>query len=847
MNRDRWKKISQILDVALSYPGEKRTTYIQDVCGSDPDLLKEVNDLLQSLNEPGDDLLENHLENNVALMQSVLNENSGEETDIYQKGKTIGRWTLFELIGRGGMGSVYRVERIGEGGIHQTGALKIIHKSLVTSSHIERFRLEQQILSRLEHPEIARFIDSGITPEGVPYMVMEYVEGTPILDYCDSHYLSIKQRLELFKTVCRTVQYAHKSLVVHRDLKSENILVTPEGQVKILDFGIAKLLDPDLYEFSRIETLPGIRLLSLEYASPEQIRGEPVTTSSDLYSLGILLYKLLTGLHPFDVDDHSYREVEKFVLEKDPPLPSNRFINYTDGGMKVSIARMRKEEPKGLIKKTRGDLDAIVSQNLRKDPERRYISVEALIADIDRHQKTRPISARPDAFGYRLRKFVYRHRWMVSAVLVVLLVITAGIIATLWQANQARKYAVQAELQAQRAEQVTDFMVDLFEAGDPDVAQGADISFSEILNRGVEQAMVPGQDVMLQLPLLSALSRVYQNLGEYEKSSDLLNVALHLTGDQEPSDLLLIAELQNQQGINQRLLGNLVLADSLHRLTLHTRRSILGENDPSTVRSLLALAGIQAYISRNSNAADSMYQDVIDRRRSLNDPKDEILAEALSNLGYIKIRKGDYSEALNLYLEASEIMRLAFGEYHPDRLAALSSVAYVHHKLGNYDLAEQLRLEAIEIRIKVLGEDHPQVGLSYFYLSSLLYDTGRFEEALINSLKAVEIIQNAGATHPAYPDLMALQARLYHKTENVFMAADGYRKASEICIDNRGIDSPACSRLNFSAAEFFIEQQQYEAAAEFLLPSYAVLQKLYERGDHQRDRLEEMFALVSDY
>jgi len=264
MDQKDWKKLSRIFDKVLTLPPQGQTAYIKNVCGGDPELEKKVREMLDQLEE-SDQYFEEQFEKNQAVideLDSIL-ENDAKSEDFYD-GKTIGRWVITELIGRGGMGSVYKAQRTDESGLRQTGALKIVHQSLITESHIERFKLEQQILSGLQHPNISGFIDSGITDEGIPYMVMEYVEGESILEYCNRKMLTVGQRLEIFKTICRTIQYAHKSLIVHRDLKPENILVTEDGRVKILDFGIAKLLDPNLYGGTAIETQPGTRILSLQ-------------------------------------------------------------------------------------------------------------------------------------------------------------------------------------------------------------------------------------------------------------------------------------------------------------------------------------------------------------------------------------------------------------------------------------------------------------------------------------------------------------------------------------------------------------------------------------------------------
>jgi eukaryotic-like serine/threonine-protein kinase len=844
VNRERWKKISLILDEALAHPRETRNTYIYNVCGNEHDLAKEVQQLLTAMedNRDDDESMDILISGNNALIESGASEET--EPDIFQQGETIGRWMLKELLGRGGMGSVYRAERTNDSGIHQAGALKIIHKNLVIPSHIERFKIEQQILARLHHPTIAGFIDSGITADGIPYMVMEYVEGDTVIEYCNRHRLSIDQRLDLFRNICRAVQYAHKQLVVHRDLKPDHILVTGDGHVKILDFGIAKLLEPDKFELSALVTQSGQRLLSLEYASPEQISGEPATTACDQYSLGILLYKLLTGFHPFDVENLSFRQLEKTILEKDPPLPGRRLSECNSEELS-GISQQRNSNPVTLINRLKGDLDAITCKVLRKDPEDRYASVDNFVLDLERHKNGLPVSALPDSRAYRVRKFIYRNRGIVIAAAIILLTLVGGVMATLWQARQAHINAEQARIQAQRAEEVTGFMTDLFEAGDPAVAQGSDITIAEILNRGMEKALEPNQNEILQLDVISVLGRIFQNLGDYEKSVVLLKAALEITGQLEPYDALSAAEIQARLGVNYRLMGNLAKADSLNRKALETHEKLLGKYDPITIGSLEAVAAIHAYLTRNLTSADSLYREVVIRHRKVPGEK-EALAVALSNLGYIKILKAEYTEALHLYIESSEIYRTTRGEHHPDLLRTQSSLAYVHHKLGNHELAEQLRIESIEARTRVLGENHPQLGLSYHYLADLLYDIGRFEEALINSRKAVEIIENAGATHPAYPDLLVLLAKLYHKTANLSLAGETYHKASNVCIEARGSQSPACSRLNFTAAEFFIEQLQYKTASEFLQPSYKELQKIYEPGHAQRIKLEEMLALISE-
>jgi eukaryotic-like serine/threonine-protein kinase len=381
-------------------------------------------------------------------------------------GHFIGNYELVREIGRGGMGTVYRAERADDE-FHKQVAIKLIRRSLCDDSVIRRFRTERQILAMFDHPNIARFFDAGVTEAGDPYCVMELVEGAPIDEYCDDHRLSVTDRLKLFREVCSAVHYAHQNLIIHRDLKPNNILITKDGRVKLLDFGIARVLNPDHFLQTVEQTIPGYLVMTPQYASPEQANGETLTTSSDVCSLGVILYELLTGHRPYHLDKRRPKDIIRIICEEEPSRPSTAItreveIVTTHGLKKItpeSVSAARAESPERLRRRLADELDNIVLMALRKEPQRRYGSPEQLSEDIRRYLEGRPVRARKDTFGYRARKFIKRNRLGVAAASLIALSMVSGIAVTAWQARIARgaqQYAetqrANAEAQRQRAE-----------------------------------------------------------------------------------------------------------------------------------------------------------------------------------------------------------------------------------------------------------------------------------------------------------------------------------------------------------------------------------------------------------
>ena len=449
MTPERWAQIRQIFEGALERPDVDRSAYLRVVCARDDELRREVESLLNSHDSAGD-FLDKPAANMSGVTHTLIS--SGVELPEYPPGYRVGPYELQKCIGRGGMGSVWLATRF-DNEFKKKVAIKLVKRGMDTQEILRRFRLERQVLAGLSHPNIAALIDGGSTPDGLPYLVMEYVEGVRIDRYCETHKSTITERLQLFRDVCSAVQYAHGNLVVHRDLKAGNILVTADGTPKLLDFGIAKLIRTEHSTLAAAETRPELRPMTLDYASPEQVRGEAITTSTDVYSLGVLLYKLLTGKSPYGQDAHSDAALRKAICEKEPLKPSavvltdeKAIIPQATQKIDVMQEETRDKARRRLKKKLAGDLDMIVLMALRKEPRRRYASVEQFSGDIRRYLEGRPVIARSDTFGYRSAKFIGRNAVAVGAAAIVAVTLFgAAIFEQRSAARASREVSVTAE------------------------------------------------------------------------------------------------------------------------------------------------------------------------------------------------------------------------------------------------------------------------------------------------------------------------------------------------------------------------------------------------------------------
>jgi non-specific serine/threonine protein kinase/serine/threonine-protein kinase len=449
MTPERWQQVKEVCNAALDRAVDERAAFLDAACGGDLPLRQQVEHFLHRYEEAGD-----FIEDRAATFYDALLPDAAVMPPFDDLiGRQIGVYKLVREIGRGGMGTVFLAVRADDQ-YKKRVALKLVRRGMDTKDILRRFRHERQILASLNHPYIAQLLDGGTTEDGLPYFVMEYVAGQPITKHCDAQQLSIADRLKLFRQVCAAVHYAHQNLVVHRDLKPGNILITAEGTPKLLDFGIAKLLNPELSAQTLDPTATALRLMTPEYASPEQVRGEPVTTASDVYSLGVVLYELLTGHRPYRLKSRLPHEILRIVCEEDPERPSTLIhrVKTTDaeGATQVSlmpeiVIRRREGQPNKLRRRLQGDLDNIVLMAMRKEPQRRYATIDQFSEDLGRHLEGRPVVARKDEFGYRVEKFIVRHKTSVAAAAVVVASLLAGVVTTVWQAQVAKQQGARAE------------------------------------------------------------------------------------------------------------------------------------------------------------------------------------------------------------------------------------------------------------------------------------------------------------------------------------------------------------------------------------------------------------------
>ncbi|MFI4954228.1 MAG: serine/threonine-protein kinase, partial [Burkholderiales bacterium] len=460
MDTQRWQRIGAIFDEMVEAPADARAGLLDRLCGNDIQLRREVEALLVA--DGAADRFDRGVDS--ARNAAVVDWANNDDVEAVRAGDRVGPWQLIAELGRGGMGVVWLAERA-DGQFEQRAALKLIKRGMDSAAVLARFRRERQILARLEHPHIARLLDGGIADDGLPYFAMEYVQGLPLLRYAAQKNLGLEERIRLFLDICSAVQFAHRQLVVHLDLKPSNVLVTADGTAKLLDFGIAKLFSAEIDDATWTGDGQN-RPLTPAYAAPEQLGGAAVSTATDVYALGAILYELLTSRRPHDLGDAPTREeIRKLLEATSPPLPSKR-------------APIDAPVP---AKRLRGDLDTVVLTALKREPERRYATVYALVVDLRSYLDGRPIAARRDSVVYRSGKFLGRHRLGAALTGIALVGLFATAIAALWEAGRARE-------QARQAETVTGFLIDIFRVADPKGAPGgARLSAVDVLDAGAQR------------------------------------------------------------------------------------------------------------------------------------------------------------------------------------------------------------------------------------------------------------------------------------------------------------------------------------------------------------------------
>ncbi len=652
--------MQQLFHDAVARSPEERSAYLAEACADEPALIAEVMSLLEADAE-GHTLLDRDLSE---MARDVLD--GGVPAAL--RSARFGPYRITRVLGEGGMGVVYLAER---DDLASVAALKILRDAWLSPARRERFASEQRTLAQLNHPSIAHLYDANSLPDGTPWFVMEYVEGAPLTQYCRTHGSTLAERLRLFRAVCEAVQHAHSHAIIHRDLKPSNILVKEDGTVKLLDFGIAKHLEA--LDSPADQTRTGLRLMTPAYAAPEQIRGDRVGLHTDVYSLGIILYELLTGRLPFDVSHRTPTEAGQLISEYEAVKPS---------AVARATASHSATPAEATSRVSWSDLDVLCLTAMHKDPERRYRTVEALIRDVDHYLEGEPLDARPDSVSYRLSKFVRRNTRGVAAAALALVALISIVIFYTVRLASARNTAV---AEAARAQRIQSFMLSLFQGGDEEAAPAESLRVVTLIDRGVQEAGSLVGEPRVQAELLATLGGIYQQLGDLDRADSLLSAARARRG------------------------------------------TLLGPGHPEVAESDIALGLLRSDQARFDDAEQLVRQGLAESQRQLA-PGHPVVAKATAALGHVLVERGAYDSAVPVLEEAVRIYS-APGDVTPALSNSLYELANTHFYLGHWDIADSLTRRVLAMSRELHGNRHPAVAEDLINLGAIQFEAGHYAEA----------------------------------------------------------------------------------------------------------------------
>ena len=784
MDPQRWQRIRTLFEGALALDEAGRPAWLDAQCAGDAELRHEVDALLHA-DAKADTLAVAAVAPDL-VQEIAASERAGQGRQL--TGQRLGPWRLVREIGRGGMGAVWLAER-DDGEYAQQAAVKLVNPGWDAGELLRRFRAERQILAGLNHPNIARLLDGGVSKNGKPYLVLEYVDGASIGEHCDQARLTLAARLKLFLDVCAAVAHAHRSLVVHRDLKPSNILVDRDGRVKLLDFGIAKLIEPGADAGVSV-----LRAFTPEYAAPEQVRGEPATTGVDVYALGLLLYQLLTGRRAHAPTASTPAAYEQAILTQEPERPSRAAADA--GPAAVERARARDLDPAQLAAQLRGDLDAIVMKALRKDPSERYASVAALADDIERFLAHRPVAARRGNWRYRARRFLERHALSTALATLALLGLVGGLAAALWQADIARQQRDAAQRAGRESRAVAEFLTRVFSEADPANTDGRDPRASELLRAGVDQiGLATELAPATRSAMYYALGEVHLARGEYAEGQALMERALAEAGEDAHARmraLIGVGVALNDQGrfdaswdhyqqardwnarhpdLEPALGDQVEYLSAVHLMNRNRKdeaREVLGALVESYRRrgDVLSDASVQAhgmyaYLLGAMKRPDESLAISAELYRAAKAQPELPLARLATIVGahaYALMSAQQLAEAEPLFRETLAINERIYGAGHLRTVVALNNVAICLGRQGRHAESAALLEQAIAIRREKLPKDHPDLGNSLNNAGAAYEKAGDSATALQRFSEAVELWRRAG-TQPAQWTLRAMHGR----------------------------------------------------------------------------------------
>jgi serine/threonine-protein kinase len=833
MDRARWERIQALFHDAVDLPDDARDAFLQAACGDDRDLLAEVRASIEE-DRRGASLLDR----GVAFAASGVLHN---EASALQE---IGPYRIVRIIGEGGVGVVFLAERTDLG---SEAAIKILRDAWLSPARRQRFATEQRTLASLNHRSIARLYDAGALSDGTPWIVMEYVPGVPLTEYCRTQSSSLTERLRLFREVCDAVAYAHRHLVIHRDLKPSNVLVTPDGQVKLVDFGISKQLGEAAVDVTRT----GARLMTPAYAAPEQVRGDPPGLHTDVYSLGVMLYELVAGRLPFDLSTRTPREAEQIVAESNPQKPSA--IAASDPRSPLS--------PAGHT--SRGDIDVLCLTAMHVDPSRRYRTVEALIRDLDHYERREPLEARPDALGYRAGKFVRRNWRALSATAAVLAVVVGLVTFYTMRLSSARNAAV---TEAARAERIQELMLNLFTGGEEATGPAEDLRVVSLIDRGVLEAENLDAEPAVQVSMYRTLGGIYQRLGDLPKAESLLQTALDrrraLFGTDHPE----VAESLVAMGLLRVGQARFDDAERLVREGLEMSRRTLPAGDPALARATTALGLVleergsyqeaiatleeaarlhaarqqasadlaatlrelfnSQFYAGNFATAEEIGRRVLTMTRRVNGERHALVAEDLINLGAVRYERGEYTEAERYYREALVITEGWFGKEHYRTGSNLTMLGRSLQMQKRLDEAAEVLGRAVAIQERVFGPVHPRVASAVNDLGAIALRRSNYDEAEAAFRRMRDIYQSVyGMKHYLLGIAISNIGSVYTARKDHKGAEPFYRQAIAIYEAAQGPQHLNTGIARAKLGDALVGQSRYGEAEKELLTGYEILTK----------------------
>jgi serine/threonine protein kinase/tetratricopeptide (TPR) repeat protein len=806
MTTSRWRTLSPYLDQALDAGPEGRDALVSALRAEDAGLGEDLAILLRD---------HDALERDDFLATAVQT-----QPDVSVAGHRIGAYTLESPIGRGGMGTVWRARR-SDGRFTGTAAIKLLNLGAIGRAGEARFRREGTILARLTHPHIARLVDAGVSELSQPYLVLEYVEGDHIDAYCDRQALGVEARVRLFLDVLDAVAHAHANLIVHRDIKPSNVLVRTDGQVKLLDFGIAKLLDTDGDAMSTTTVLEGGRPLTPEYAAPEQLTGGAVTTATDVYALGMLLYVLLGGPRPAAAQGASPVEWIKAVLETEPP-------------------RLSTVAPDGHA--LRGDLDNIVAKALKKQPGERYTSVSAMADDLRRFLRFEPVSARPDSLSYRGARFVRRHAAAVAVTAFVTIAVAAlvGFYTVRLEAERDR-----ARLEADSKTRVSELLTSLLVGADPYATHDREPTVRNILDAGAERAARDLRDQpAVKAEIQTVIGRVYQRLGLYEKAEPLLREAVSI-GRARGGESVALAQGLNDLGVLLREKNDLADATPLLEEALRMRRALLGSAHKDVAVTIVELG--RAYEDRGMmDRAEALFRESLVVREKVFGDGHRETATSKSDLAHVLRNRGDIAGAERLFRQSLETSRAVLGEEHPNVATSWNNLGLVLLDEGDFRAAEPMFRRSLEIKRKLLGDRHPDIPPTLSNLASTLREQRRYDEARTLLEEALTITRDTlGDQHPSIAGLEVNLARVNLAQDDAPAAEQLLREALSRQLRTAPPDDWRLAATRTTLAAALLLEHDYRDAEPLLLQANAVLKDV--PGRQGREAVDTRERLVTLY